>query len=79
VLVQPAFESPVSVALWTAQVLAFVAVFVLAYRQNRTDYRDSKGKAISWALALAAGWPITVIAWFVARRRLTTPFSSHSS
>jgi uncharacterized membrane protein YciS (DUF1049 family) len=64
----------VSVVWSTASFVGFVVVFVVAYRFNRADYRDSTLKAIVWALLLAVIWPVTLLAWFFGRKRFRTPF-----
>lgn len=68
-------DSPLAFAWFLASFVGFVWVFVVAYRFNRTDYRDSDAKAIIWAALLACIWPLTTLAWFVGRERFRTPFS----
>jgi Na+-driven multidrug efflux pump len=61
---------------WIAtNIIGFCAVLVVAYRHNRTDYRDSNRRAVLWAITLGLVWPLTVVAWFIGRRRFTTPLS----
>jgi hypothetical protein len=62
-------------AWYVVNIASFAIVLIVAYRHNRDDYRDTGRSALLWALALAAIWPITVIAWFVARCRYSTPMS----
>jgi hypothetical protein len=62
-------------AWYVVNLVAFVAVLIVAYRHNRDDYRDSGRSALLWSVALAAVWPITVVAWLVGRRRYSTPMS----
>lgn len=68
-------ESPLTFAWFLANLVGFVWVFVVAYRFNRTDYRDSDAKAIGFAVLLACVWPLTALAWFAGRERFRTPFS----
>ena len=62
-----------------ANLVGWVATFVLAFRHNRERYGDSDVAATLWALALVCIWPLTLVAWAVFGGVFDTPFSSRRS